>query len=66
MTSRLAWYFQAKRIAQGLSTETLARQVGYRNVRKGVRRILRFSSTPLPRHAASISPRPSASTITSS
>lgn len=42
MSSRLAWYFQAKRIAQGLSTEALARQVGYRNARKGSRRILRF------------------------
>jgi len=42
MRSRLGWYFRAKRLAQGLSVEALAGRMGYRNRRKGGRRILRF------------------------
>lgn len=42
MTSRLGWYFKAKRLARGLSIETLAAFVGYRNLKKGTHRILRF------------------------
>jgi len=42
MSSRLGWYFRAKRLTHGLSVEALARLVGYRNLRKGSHRILRF------------------------
>src|SRR5438309_1302660 len=42
MRSRLGWFFRAKRLAQGLSVEVVARRLGYRNTRKGVHRILRF------------------------
>ena len=42
MFTRLGWYFRAKRQCRGLTLSALARLVGYRNVRKGVRRILRF------------------------
>src|SRR5437764_904655 len=42
MANRLAWYFRAKRQRQGLTVEALAAKLGYRNIRKGCRRILRF------------------------
>jgi transcriptional regulator with XRE-family HTH domain len=42
MKSRLAWYLRAKRRAKGLTIEALAMRLGYRNVRKGAHRILRF------------------------
>ncbi|HBI43344.1 MAG TPA: hypothetical protein DDY78_10885 [Planctomycetales bacterium] len=42
MNSRLGWYFRAKRLAQGVAVEDLAVRMGYRRVRKAVRRILRL------------------------
>jgi transcriptional regulator with XRE-family HTH domain len=42
MTSRLGWYFRAKRLRLGLTAEVLAVRVGYKSVKKGVRRILRL------------------------
>ena len=43
MFTRLGWYiFCAKCQCRGLTLSALARLVVYRNVRKGVRRILRF------------------------
>jgi transcriptional regulator with XRE-family HTH domain len=42
MTSRLGWYFRAKRLRLGLTAEALAVRVGYKSVKKGVRRILRL------------------------
>ena len=42
MSTRLGWYFRAKRLKQGLTPEALAGCLGYRNIRKGARRILRF------------------------
>ncbi len=42
MESRVGWYFRAKRLAQGLSVEAVAARLGYRNIRKGARRLLRF------------------------
>jgi transcriptional regulator with XRE-family HTH domain len=42
--TRLGWYCRAKRRARGLTAEALAVQLGYRNVRKGVRRILRLEN----------------------
>src|SRR5262249_8342313 len=42
MTNRLGWYFRAKRMARGLSVEALATTIGYRNLRKGAHRIIRF------------------------
>jgi transcriptional regulator with XRE-family HTH domain len=45
MASRLGWYYRQKRLRLGLTVETLAVRLGYRNVRKGVRRLLRFEHT---------------------
>lgn len=42
MKSRVGWYFRAKRLKQGVSVEALAERLGYRNVRKGAHRLLRF------------------------
>ena len=42
MNSRLGWYFRAKRLAQGVAVEDLAFRLGYRRIRKAVRRILRL------------------------
>jgi hypothetical protein len=42
MATRLGRYFRAKRLKRGLTAEALAVRLGYRNVRKGARRILRF------------------------
>ena len=41
MRSRVGWYVAAKRRAQGLTVEALAVRLGYRNLRKGTRRVLR-------------------------
>ena len=42
MARHLGEFFRSRRIEQGLSLGQLARLAGYRNVNKGVRRILRF------------------------
>ena len=42
MKSRTGWYFRAKRLAQGLTVESVAAQLRYRNLRKGVHRLPRF------------------------
>lgn len=42
MKSRVSWYVRAKRLKQGLSIEALAVRLGYRNIRKGAHRLLRF------------------------
>ena len=42
MKNRLGWYMRAKRLRLGLTAEALARQLGYRSMKKGVRRILRL------------------------
>jgi transcriptional regulator with XRE-family HTH domain len=42
MKTRLGWYMKAKRLDLGLTAETLAKQLGYRSVKKGVRKILRL------------------------
>lgn len=42
MRSRVGWFFRAKRLKQGMSVEALAGRLGYRNVRKGAHRLLRF------------------------
>ena len=41
MRSRVSCYVAAKRRAQGLSVEALAVRLGYRDLRKGIRRVLR-------------------------
>jgi hypothetical protein len=42
MKSRVAWYVAAKRRASGMTVVDLAARLGYRNPRKGVRRLVRF------------------------
>jgi len=45
MPSHLGTYFRRTRLAKGLKLGPLARQVGYRNVSKGCRRITAFEDT---------------------
>ena len=42
MKSRVGRYFRAKREARGLTVESVATLLGYRNIRKGVHRLLRL------------------------
>jgi hypothetical protein len=45
MTSRLGWYYRQKRLRLGMTVEALAVRLRYRNIRKGVRRLLHFEHT---------------------
>jgi transcriptional regulator with XRE-family HTH domain len=42
MKNRVGQFFRAKRLKQGISVEALAVRLGYRNIRKGTHRLLRF------------------------
>ena len=45
MPAHLGNYFRKVRLAKGLSLGQLARQVGYRNISKGCRRIQNFETS---------------------